>query len=62
VHDADNAQHQPDTKERRREDIVHRKGIPQTQSFNDRMHPRNIYKNNPPDFLQLKEQFPEFAS
>eukprot|EP01138_Halocafeteria_seosinensis_P006161 gb/GECG01006300.1/.p1 GENE.gb/GECG01006300.1/~~gb/GECG01006300.1/.p1 ORF type:complete len:559 (+),score=55.58 gb/GECG01006300.1/:1-1677(+) len=48
-------------KERRREEIVHRKGIPQTQSFNDRMHPRNIYKDNPPDFLQLKEQFSEFA-
>lgn len=49
------------TKKRRREQIVKRKGIPQTTSFNDRMHPRNLYKDNPPDFMKLKDEFPEFA-
>ena len=30
-------------------------------SLNSRMHPRNPFKNNPPDFAQLAKLYPEFA-
>ena len=30
-------------------------------SLNKFMHPRNLYKNNPPDFKELKEKFPNFS-
>ena len=31
-------------------------------SLNSRMHPRNPFKNNPPDFAHLAKQYPEFSS
>ena len=30
-------------------------------ALNKFMHPRNLYKNHPPDFNELKEKFPSFA-
>ena len=29
-------------------------------SFNDLMHPRNIYRNAPPDFVKLAERYEQF--
>ncbi len=30
------------------------------QNFNDKMHPKNIYKSNTPDFGALAEKYPGF--
>ena len=31
-------------------------------TFNPKMHPRNPFKNNPPDFAQLSIKYPEFSA
>ena len=31
-------------------------------TFNSKMHPRNPFKNNPPDFAQLSLKYPEFSA
>ena len=35
---------------------------PKLGTFNDRMHPRNIYRSNPPDFLSLSKKYPGLAN
>ena len=30
-------------------------------SLNVKMHPRNPFKNNPPDFTKLSDKYPQFA-
>lgn len=36
-------------------------GRSEAGSSSDGMHPRNPYRNNPPDFTLLAQKYPEFA-